>query len=112
MDQVTYEVVEHDTGWAYRVGAVFSETFATRNEAQQAAEAAARRQQAAGQTELIEYEDADGNWHREVAVGGDRPQTSVQVNDDEPAREAPRRGPDLSRDVGAEEPLPAGPGPR
>jgi hypothetical protein len=27
MSKITYEIVEHDGGWAYRVGAVFSETF-------------------------------------------------------------------------------------
>ena len=27
MSRVTYEIVEHDGGWAYRVDGVFSETF-------------------------------------------------------------------------------------
>ena len=27
MAKITYEVVEHDGGWAYRVGDVFSEAF-------------------------------------------------------------------------------------
>jgi hypothetical protein len=27
MNKITYEVVEHDGGWAYRVDGVFSETF-------------------------------------------------------------------------------------
>ena len=27
MTKITYEVVEHDGGWAYRVGGVFSEAF-------------------------------------------------------------------------------------
>ena len=27
MTKITYEVVEHDGGWAYRVDGAFSETF-------------------------------------------------------------------------------------
>ncbi len=27
MTKITYEIVEHDGGWAYRVDGVFSETF-------------------------------------------------------------------------------------
>ena len=37
MNKVTYEIVEHDGGWAYKVGDVFSETFATRELAHAAA---------------------------------------------------------------------------
>ena len=39
MSHVTYTVVEHDGGWAYKVGDVFSETFPTH----EAAHAAARQ---------------------------------------------------------------------
>ena len=101
MTHVTYEVVEHDGGWAYRVGPVFSERFATHAEAHKAAEAAAQRQQVEGVTEAIEYEDAKGQWHTELAQGGDRPETEVEDDEDRPAS--------LSRDVGADEPLPNGP---
>jgi hypothetical protein len=51
----TYEVVQHDGGWAYRVGDVFSETFGTHEDAHAAAEAAAERQRAPGTDETIEY---------------------------------------------------------
>jgi Uncharacterized protein conserved in bacteria (DUF2188) len=37
MSHVTYKVVEHDGGWAYKVGDVFSETFPTHDAAQAAA---------------------------------------------------------------------------
>jgi hypothetical protein len=82
MAQVTYEVVEHDGGWAYKVEDVFSETFATHDEARRAADAAARRQQLGGESRVIEYEDAGGQWHTEVAGGGDRPETSVEDDTD------------------------------
>ncbi|MET0943540.1 MAG: DUF2188 domain-containing protein [Mesorhizobium sp.] len=77
MAHVIYDVVEHDGGWAYKVGGTFSETFSTRDEAVQAAKSAAAEQQVAGETQGIEYEDADGEWHGEVAKGDDRPQTEV-----------------------------------
>jgi uncharacterized protein DUF2188 len=77
MSKVTYEVVEHDGGWAYRVGDVISETFPTHAAAHAAAATAAGRQRIAGQTDGIEYEDSKGEWHQEVAEGGDRPETEV-----------------------------------
>jgi hypothetical protein len=77
MTKVIYEVVEHDGGWAYRANGVFSETFATHDQARAAAEAAAARQQLGGATTGISYEDHDGQWHSEVAKGDDRPETQV-----------------------------------
>jgi hypothetical protein len=78
MVQIKYQVVEHNGGWAYKVGDVFSETFPTHDEAYAAAAAAAERQRLAGRTEIIEYEDPSGNWHQEVANAGDRPETTVE----------------------------------
>jgi hypothetical protein len=78
MPQVTYEVVEHDGGWAYKVGDVYSETFQTHEAAHKAAAEAAQRQQLEGQSTVIEFEDSAGKWHNEVAFGGDRPETSVK----------------------------------
>ncbi|MDF2982178.1 hypothetical protein VW23_005900 [Devosia insulae DS-56] len=78
MTTVKYEVVQHDGGWAYKVGDVLSETFRSHAAAHEAAEAAARRQRVAGATDGIEYEDARGVWHQEVAEGTDRPDTEVK----------------------------------
>jgi len=77
MADVTYEIVEHDGGWAYRLGDVYSETFPTRDQAVQAADDAARRQEMPRETEAIQYQDADGRWHEELARGNDVPQTEV-----------------------------------
>src|SRR5262245_24242227 len=41
MSKVTYEIVQHDGGWAYKVNGVFSEPFSTHAEALAAARAAA-----------------------------------------------------------------------
>jgi len=77
MTHVVYRVVEHDGGWAYKVGDVFSETFRTHALAHAAAVRAAREQRAPGQSATIQYEDASGKWHEEKALGGDRPETEV-----------------------------------
>jgi uncharacterized protein DUF2188 len=78
MSHVVYAIVQHDGGWAYKVGDVFSETFATRKAAYAAAERAAGEQRVPGQTSAIEYEDASGQWHEEEESGGDRPDTEVK----------------------------------
>jgi hypothetical protein len=77
MTKVTYEIVEHDGGWAYRVDGAYSETFASHDEARFAAERAAREQVRVGDTTTISYEDKDGRWHEELAKGDDRPETDV-----------------------------------
>lgn len=78
MAHVTYEIVEHNGGWAYRVGDVFSETFATRAEAADAAERAAEGHMRSGSDEVVEYEDEDGIWHEEAVSGRDRPDADVE----------------------------------
>jgi len=78
MSEVTYRIVEHDGGFAYKVGDVFSETFPTHQAAHDAAVAAAQRQQLEGADEAILYQDSKGQWHEEQADGGDRPETEVE----------------------------------
>ena len=78
MIKITYEIVEHDGGWAYEVDGVFSETFPSHDLARKAAERAAKEQVVPGTTRGISYEDKSGRWHDEVSVGDDRPETDVQ----------------------------------
>lgn len=78
MSHVTYTIVQHDGGWAYRVEGAFSEPFPTHAAALAAAKAAAAEQRVPGRTEVIEYEDEKGQWHTETAAGGDRPETDVE----------------------------------
>lgn len=78
MAHVTYDIVEHDGGFAYKVGDVFSETFPTHRAAHEAALAASQRQQVGGNDEAILYQDGKGEWHEEQANGGDRPDTDVE----------------------------------
>ena len=78
MSKITYHIVEHDGGWAYKVGGVFSETFPTHAAALAAARAAAAEQEVPGHSEVIEYEDEKGRWHTETARGRDRPHTTVK----------------------------------
>jgi hypothetical protein len=78
MTQVTYRIVQHDEGWAYKAGDVFSEPFPTHAAALAAAKRAAQEQRVPGQTHVIEYEDEKGRWHTETAAGSDHPDTDVK----------------------------------
>ncbi len=78
MSHVTYRIVRHDDGWAYKVGDVFSERFSTHAAALAAARLAAAEQRVPGSTEVIEWEDEKGKWHTETASGRDRPETDVE----------------------------------
>ena len=78
MAEVTYHIVAHDHGYAYKVGDTFSQTYLTREAAREAAKAAAVEQTQAGQAMEILYEDEAGEWRREDVSGRDRPQTSVE----------------------------------
>jgi hypothetical protein len=44
MAKLTYEIVKHDGGWAYRVDETFSESFPSHDAARKAAELAAKEQ--------------------------------------------------------------------
>jgi len=78
MSHVTYQIVQHDGGWAYKVDGAFSEAFPTHEEALAAARTAAAEQRLPGHSEVIEYEDEHGKWHTENAAGRDRPETDVE----------------------------------
>jgi hypothetical protein len=78
MAKITYEIVEHDGGWAYRMNGVYSETFSSHDRARKAAERVAREQVVPGETTGISYEDKDAHWHDETAAGDDRPETDVK----------------------------------
>jgi hypothetical protein len=78
MAKVTYTIVQHEDGWAYKVGDVFSETFPSHEAALFAAKRAAAEQTVPGEMVGIAYETADGVWHEEVDSGRDRPETSVE----------------------------------
>ena len=78
MTDITYLIVEHDGGWAYKLGEVFSETFATHDAALHAAQSAAGEQRISGEDTGITYEDAQGQWREELSPGDDRPTTHVK----------------------------------
>ncbi|MGA8435369.1 MAG: DUF2188 domain-containing protein, partial [Methyloceanibacter sp.] len=51
MSKIVYQIVEHDGGWAYKVGGVFSEPFSSHEAALAAAQRAAGEQKVPGATE-------------------------------------------------------------
>jgi hypothetical protein len=78
MSKVTYEIIRHEDGWAYKARGTISETFPSHDAALQAARVAAGEQKVPGETVGIQYETADGVWHEEVDPGKDRPTTAVK----------------------------------
>ena len=56
---------------------MFSETYRSHDDALAAARDASARQELAGETEGIVYQDRDGSWHEEIARGDDRPHAEV-----------------------------------
>jgi len=78
MSHVTYHIVQHDGGWAYRADGTYSETFASHEAALKAARRAAGEQRISGDTHGIVYEDAVGRWREELSDGRDRPWTEVE----------------------------------
>jgi len=82
---ITYHVGEHDGGYGYRLGDVWSETFPNHDSALAAAKSAAQRQQLGGDDAEISYQLSDGHWQTEHAGGGDRPTTEVVDDDNEAA---------------------------
>lgn len=77
MPSVTYRIVEHDGGYAYKLGDVFSESFPTHDQALRAAHKVAREQQVGGESAEISYQDSSGQWLSEHVDGGDRPEAHV-----------------------------------
>ncbi len=77
MEKIHYKIVQHDGGWAYKLGDVFSEAFRTHDAAVQAAKRVAREQHVPGNDAYIEYQDEKGEWHTEYSPGGDRPDADV-----------------------------------
>jgi hypothetical protein len=78
MVHVTYQVIRHEGGWAYKVGGTISETYPTRELAHAAAARAASEQRAPGEDIVIQYEDSEGEWREEDDRGDDRPETDVK----------------------------------
>jgi hypothetical protein len=77
MAHIHYKIVQHDGGWAYKLGDVFSEPFRTRQAALAAAKRVAAEQHVPGDATQIEYQDEQGRWHSEMSEGTDRPEADV-----------------------------------
>lgn len=69
MSKVTYEIVEHDGGWTYRVNGVFSEPFPSHDFAAKRQSAPPAGNRSLGDTTRISHEDKSGHWHDELASG-------------------------------------------
>ncbi|MCB8881168.1 DUF2188 domain-containing protein [Acidisoma cellulosilytica] len=79
MAKIHYKIVQHDGGWAYKLGDGFSEPFRTKDAAIAAAHRVAAEQHIPGDSALISYQDENGVWHEEMSQGDDRPDADVIV---------------------------------
>jgi Uncharacterized protein conserved in bacteria (DUF2188) len=77
MSVLTYKIVQHDGGWAYRADGTYSETFPTHRAALAAAHRAIAEQRVPDARAEIEWEDENGRWHTESVSGSDRPVTEL-----------------------------------
>jgi hypothetical protein len=64
MAYITYEIVEHDGGWAYKLGDTLSETYISREDALQGAKSAASRQKAGNGDVMVRERPSDGRRHQ------------------------------------------------
>lgn len=77
MTKITYDIIEHDGGWAFKLGDTISGTFASHDAALAAAKRAAVEQQRPDVDRGISWEDKQGKWHDEVSRGDDRPEVEI-----------------------------------
>lgn len=80
MTKIVYEIIQHDGGWAFKLGDTISETFRSHDAAYAAAKRVAIEQMRPDHAVGISWEDERGRWHDEVSPGDDRPE--VVIDDD------------------------------
>jgi hypothetical protein len=78
MSHVTYQIVEHDGGWAYKVGDCLLRVLCVQGVGADSRPESGSGTNGPGDDEAIEYEDKVGKWHDEDAKGSDRPDTEVR----------------------------------
>lgn len=78
MTKIVYEIIQHDGGWAFKLGDTISDTFRSHDGAYAAAKRVAIEQTRPDDTVGISWEDERGRWHDEISRGDDRPQVAVQ----------------------------------
>lgn len=77
MVKVTYEIVPHDEGWAYRLNGAYSERFDSHDEALEAARIVVRELSLTDEPVRIIYQDESGKWRAEMSSGDDRPEVEI-----------------------------------
>jgi hypothetical protein len=63
MVDITYKIVPHDKGWAYKLGDTLSETYETPDQAARQAKSAAARQKIGDGDAKLAYPTSDGGWN-------------------------------------------------
>jgi Uncharacterized protein conserved in bacteria (DUF2188) len=76
--KITYHIIKHDGGWAFKFDGTISQTYPTHDDAKAAARRVAIEQQRPGEEAGISWEDDRGRWHDEVVEGSDRPEVDIE----------------------------------
>jgi Uncharacterized protein conserved in bacteria (DUF2188) len=80
--KIVYDIIQHDGGWAFKLGDTISETFRSHDAAYAAARRVAIEQRRPGEDVGISWEDEKGRWHDEIADGEDRPEVEIHDKKD------------------------------
>ena len=82
MSKITYEIVEHDGGWAYRVDGVYSEPFPPTTRPAEPRSVRRKSRSFPETTTGISYEDKEGRWHMSCrkAVIDPRPMSRAEAS--------------------------------
>ncbi|MGE0597451.1 MAG: DUF2188 domain-containing protein [Hyphomonadaceae bacterium] len=81
MSKIVYDIIKHDGGWAFKLGDTISATYASHDDAFNAARRVALEQMRPGETAGISWEDERGRWHEEISPGDDRPEVEIHDQD-------------------------------
>lgn len=77
MTKIIYHIIQHDGGWAFKLGDTISSTYPNHDAAYSAAKRVALEQMRPGETAGISWEDERGRWHDEISPGDDRPEVGI-----------------------------------
>lgn len=75
--KVTYEIVQHDEGWAYRMNGAYSERFDSHDQALEAARIVLDQLRQQDAPARIIYQDENGHWIAEMSNGQDHPEAEI-----------------------------------
>ena len=78
MSEVTYEIVEHDGGWAYKVDGALSRCSRPMRQRSRQHRPPPLSRKPPARPKRLNTKTRKGKWHTETARGSDRPETHIK----------------------------------